>query len=101
MKYLHTHRRVSVGLPGNAAHLILEAGLGISITQCQFSIYLEHASEKYSPPMEPRIGGEKEFLPKNNRIHHHYCRVLWDQVYSVTMMDEVFTLVGVSAPVWV
>lgn len=101
MKYLHSHRRVSVGLPGNAAHLILEAGLGIGITQCQFSIYLEHASEKYSPPMEPRIGGEKEFLPKNNRIHHHYCRVLWDQVYSVTKMDEVFTLVGVSAPVWV
>lgn len=46
MKYLHTHRRV--GLPGNAAHLILEAGLGIGITQCQFSIYLERASEVQS-----------------------------------------------------
>lgn len=56
---------------------------------------------KYSPPMEPRIGGEEEFLPKNNQIYHHYCRVLWDQVYSVTKMNEVFTLMGVSAPVWV
>lgn len=51
--------------------------------------------------MEPRIGGGEEFLPKSNRLHHHYCHVLWDQVYSVTKMDEVFNLMGVSVPVWV
>lgn len=54
---------------------------------------------KHSPPTEPRIGGEEEFLPNNNRIYHHYCRVLWDQVYGVTKMDEAFTLMGVSASV--